>query len=201
MTFPTPPPDNSGGFMVIQYANAIDSHRMRLHFRPIGTDPTFSAPSCTAHTTVMSEYTAFVTLIKGLWTTNWTFSLKSIFKNNGDGTFTELFGWAQPADIAGTSTGTDAAYQNRAGEAIMSLKTSFGGRARIIQIATANRDYSLAGTVVSGNPSGTIEEQLVDYLTTASKTNLVAHDGHVMVNPGHFTLVINRRLRRHYGFA
>ena len=37
--YPTPPPDNSGGYMVLTYTNGIDTHRAKIHVAPFSATP------------------------------------------------------------------------------------------------------------------------------------------------------------------
>lgn len=200
MTIPNPPADNSGGYAIATYGNGVDTHRLRFHFRPIGTDPTYSAPSASVNPTVMADFTALFNKIKLFYNSSWVFDLTSIFKNNGDGTFTELFGWTPPAEIAGTGTTATASNQERASQTMYNFKTAFGGRGRITMIGAPGDDLSNR-VAVSGASGGTGGQQIVDLLSTATKSNIVAHDGHVMQSPAILTWAINRRLRRHYGMS
>lgn len=200
MPIPAPPADNSGGYAIVVYTNGSDIHRARFHFRPIGTDAAYTAPSASVNPNVMADFTALYNKVKLFYNNAWTFKLDSIFRNNGDGTFTELFGWTPPATITGSGATATTTNQERASQTMFNFKTGFGGRGRLTMIGAPGDD--LANRVlVGGNPAGTGGEQIVDLLSTATKSNIVAHDGHVMQSPAALTWVINRRLRRHYGFA
>lgn len=202
VAIPSPPLDNSGGYMVLKYTNGTDVHRMRVHVRPFGSDGTFTAPSASGNATVMAEFTAYANMLKAFFHTSWTFSLDAIYQRNADNTFTELFGWASPATVAGTNTNALASDQIRALMAQFNFRDGFGGRARIVLIGqTAITNVGQAAGIVGGNPAGDMFAKLVDYLSTATKTNIVSHNGHVLQNNPHITYAVNRRLRRHYGFA
>jgi hypothetical protein len=200
---PAPPADNSGGYMVTRYYNATDSHKMKTHVRAFGLDGTFTAPSASGNTTVMAEWTAFMAFVKPFYGPSWNFVLDSIYRNNGDGTFTEIFGWAAPAVITGASTAPETpADMSRAAETIFNFRDGFGGRCRIILIGQGK--YLLTASVPSskgGSPTGDEFQKLVDYVSTASKSNITSHGGHVLQSPAHMTYCVNRRLRRHYGYA
>lgn len=200
---PTPPPDLSGGYMITTYTNGTDTHRQRFHLRPFTPAAAFVSPFDTVHATVPAEWTALYNLIKALTFSNWTFSLTSIFLNNGDGTFTELFGWTPPTPIAGTVAGSSGTDQARAMEQIFNFRDGFGGRMRVIMVGQVVAINGAVPQVISGAPAGTNNQQLVDYLTNQSpvKSNVVSHGGHALQSPARETFCVNRRLRRHYGFA
>lgn len=202
MPIPTPPADNSGGYMIVTWSNGTDSHRQRLHLRPFDNTATFSPAPPGPSATVMAEFTALYTKMAPQYFTQWTAILTSIFKNNGDGTFTELFGWTPPAPIAGTAAGSTANDQSRAAMNILNFKDGFGGRARL-NIIAQGPVVSTVPQVVSGAPAGSALQQLVDYLTNQSpvKSNVVSHGGHALASPVHETFCVNKRLRRHYGYA
>lgn len=202
MPIPTPPVDNSGGYMVIKYSNGTDTHRMRVHVRPMNPDGTFSAPSATSNPSVGAEFSAFVALLQPFFPTNWTFSLDAVYTIGAGGVPQQLFGFTPPAQVNGTSTQAQPVDQNRAVESIMNFKDGYGGRARIILIGLSL--YQLANaapSVKGGSPTGDPWQKIVDYVSTASKSNIVSRNGHVLQSPAHLTFTVNRRLRRHYGFA
>lgn len=203
MTFPTPPPDNSGGYMVTRYTNGTDTHRMRNHLRPFDATATFSPATGSPNTTVMAEWTAWMAFIKVFYPSSWTFTLDAIFqRDSGAQTFTELFGWTAPTPIVGTSGATpNEGLQYRASEIILNLKDGFGGRGRIVLINPAGIDPMTSPTTDGGSPTGSAIQKIVDYVSTASKSNIVSHNGHLMASPSHTTYGVNRRLRRRYGYA
>lgn len=198
---PTPPPDLSGGYMITKYTNGTDTHRNRVHVRPFGSDGTFTSPSATGNPTVMAEWTAFMGFFGKVWNGAWTLTLDSIWKNNLDGTFTELFGWASPASVAGTGTVATPNDQDRATQKTMTFHDGVGTRMRLIQIGIEGTNAIDIPFFIGGNPAGSDDAKLVDYLSTASKSNIVSRSGHVVQSPAHVVYCVNRRLRRHYGYA
>lgn len=203
MTFPVPPADNSGGYMISTYTNGTDTHHQRMHLRPFDNTATFTSPPAAGNPTVMAEWSAYLALLKLNALNSWTFTLTAIFKNNGDGTFTELFGWSPPAPVVGTVVGSTPNDQTRAMQDSFNFRDGFGGRARLILIAQDTSLESAAPSVVAGAPAGTSQQKLVDYLTNQSpvKSNIVSHGGHALQSPARLVTVVNRRLRRHYGYA
>lgn len=187
--------------MVITYTNGTDTHRMRQHVRAFDATGTYLAPGAGTPTTVMADFTGLATKLAALYPATWTFSLTSLFQNNGDGTFTEIFGWTAPAPIVGTEAGGSYTDQDRALEAIFNFRDGHGGRARCVLIATGFVGPVSIPLTVGGAGAGTAPQQLVDYLTNPVKTNIVSHGGHQSQSPARVTVSINRRLRRHYGFS
>lgn len=202
MTFPTPPPDNSGGYFILTYANSVtgDSHRMRVHVRPLNSDASYSSPSATTELTVPATFTNLANFLKPYYSGNWTFSLTAVFKNNGDGTFTELFGWTAPATVAGTAAASYGQPGERASQQTMQMQDAFGGRLKLILLGREGSSGTVPPSFIGGNPAGDTNAKLVDYLSTASKTNIVSRNGHVAQSPMHNVFGMNRRLRRHYKF-
>lgn len=200
MPFPTTPPDNSGGYFIATYANSVtgDSHRMRVHVRPLNSDASYSSPSATTELTVPATFSGLASFLKAYYSANWSFTLTSIFKNNGDGTFSELFGWTAPAAVTGTSAGTYGQPGERASQQTIQMQDAFGGRLKIILLGREGNSGTTPPIFVGGNAAGDANGKLVDYLSTASKTNIVSHNGHIAQSPGHFVYGMNRRLRRHY---
>lgn len=201
MPIPTPPPDNSGGYFIIQYTNGQDLHKARLHVRDFAADGSFTSPSSTAQPNVPAEAAKYMDMIKYHWGAGFVLSLDSIHQKQGDGTFTELFGWTAPATRAGTNGSGLTTDQERASMGIWNFRDSFGGRMRLAFIGVSGFNAMSVPVIVSGAAGGTDDQKLVDYLTTASKTNIVSRNGHVVENPARVTFCINARLRRHYGYA
>lgn len=189
--------------MVIGYTNSTtgDSHRMRIHIRDIDTSGTYTGGTAPAETVVGNTFTAYVNNIKWVFSSHWTFSLLSVFKNLKPG-FQEVFGWAAPTPIVGTfATSTYVNPADRAAQATWIMNDGFGGRLRLVFLGPESIDPAQVPAVIAGNPAGTAAQILVDYLSTATKTNIVTHNGHIAQAPLRATYTLNRRLRRHYGFA
>lgn len=200
MPFPTPPPDNSGGYFILTYTNTVngDAHRMRVHVRPLNSDATYSSPSATVEPGVPQTFTNLATFLKPFYSTNWTFSLTAIFKNNGDGTFTELFGWTAPASVAGTSAAAYVQPGERASQQTFTMQDAFGGRLKMILLGREQSSGTNPPVIYGGSPTGDANQKLVDYLSTASKTNIVSRNGHIAQSPARAVYGMNRRLRRHF---
>lgn len=201
MSIPAPPGDNSGGYLIGQYTNGTDTHRYRLHVRAFDSTGLYATPGAGTPTTVQADWTGLSTIMATFYNTSWTFTMVSLFQNNGDGTFTEVFGWTPPTPIVGsgaTATGTD---QTRATFLILNFKDGHGGKGRLTLIAYGGAVASTAPVIVAGASSGTGSQKLVDYLSNPVKTNIVSHAGHQYQSPARGTFGVNRRLRRHYGFA
>lgn len=201
MTIPSPPADTSGGYFIATYTNGTDVHHTRQHVRAFDSSGNYSSPGAGTPTSVMADFTGFATKFMAHYNNAWTMTLTSIFQNNGDGTFTELFGWTSPAVVTGTNAGATPADQTRAGEGILNFRDGHGGRARCILIGSPVFNLSTPPQPVSGAGAGNITQQLVDYLTNPVKTNIVSHAGHQSQSPARLTNCVNRRLRRHYGYA
>lgn len=201
MPFPVPPADHSGGYMIIKYSDGADTHRMRLHVRDFDAGGVYTSPTAGSPGTVMADFTAFAPLLQVFYGADWVISLDSIWKNNGDGTFTQIVGYTPPATFTGTHAGTEPNDQTRAAETILNFRDGFGGRMRVILIGSTGTGVYSPKNILGGNPTGTAYEKIIDHLSVASKSNIVSHNGHVVQSPASLTQCVNRRLRRHYGFA
>lgn len=201
MTIPSPPPDNSGGYIITTYTNGTDTHKSRMHVKAFGGDGTYLTPGAGTPTTVQADWTGLFTQVAAFYNNAWQFTLTSLFLNNMDGTFTEQFGWTVPTVIAGSGANPTATDQSRAQEEIFNFKDGHGGRGRLILIATGAQSAVQVPSLVGGSPTGTTAQKIVDYLTNPVKTNMVSRNGHQYQSPARFTVAINKRLRRHYGYA
>lgn len=201
MTIPSPPSDNSGGYLIGQYTNGTDTHRYRLHVRAFDATGTYATPGAGTPTTVQLDWTGITTKMAAFYSNAWTFSMVSLFQNNGDGTFTEVFGWTPPTPIVGVSATGSQNDQSRATELIFNFKDGHGGRGRLTLIAYGGASAQAVPGIITGASGGTTSQQIVDYLTNPVKTNIVSHAGHQYQSPARATFSVNRRLRRHYGFA
>lgn len=200
-SIPAPPPDNSGGYMITKYTNGVDTHKARTHLRAFDTSGVFSAPSAAGNPNVPAEWTAFMGKFCYAHNNAWTFNLESVWKNNGDGTFTELFGYTPPAPVTGFGAVATPTDQERAVQVTMTFHDGFGGRYRLTLLGIGGTNTPDIPTILAGAAGGSAPQQLVDYLSTASKTNIVSRNGHVVQSPVRQVVCVNRRLRRHYGYA
>lgn len=201
MTIPSPPVDSSGGYFIATYTNGTDTHRTRQHVRAFDGSANYVAPGAGTPTSVLTDFTGFAGKFMALFNSAWSMTLTSIFTNNGDGTFTELFGWTQPAAVAGTFASATPNDQTRASELIFNFRDGHGGRGRCILIGSGGNPALAVPQIVGGASGGNVSQQLIDYLTNPVKTNIVSHAGHQYQSPARVTEVINKRLRRHYGYA
>jgi hypothetical protein len=201
MTIPAPPVDSSGGYSITTYTNGADRHTMRLHHRAFADDGTYTTPGAGTPTTVQADWTGIITKVLPFYNGVWTFNMTSLFRNNGDGTFTEIFGFTAPAQLVGTGATATPTDQTRAGQVLFNFKDGHGGRGRISLIGSGGSSMVNVPSVVGGASGGSISQQLVDQITNPAKTNVVSHAGHQLQSPAHTTFVINKRLRRHYGYA
>lgn len=220
MAVPQAPADASGGFMTIQANNGTDTHRLRVHLLPFsltsfvvsGTPETYGdddghhnyayVPNTPAGAEmgVSDTFAALCAKLAPIYATTWTFELLNLYQNNSN-VLTEVFPTPVvtpvPGSEAGSSTPTGIA---RAVEAILNMKSTGGGRARVVITAW---DQNAAATVpanMSSTSGPTAWAALISYLSGAN-TGVVARDGHKLANAAHVTYVINRRLRRKYGYA
>lgn len=216
---PTPPPDNSGGFMIIQQTNGTDTHRMRIHVLPFsktafivgGSTPSVSTDDGNhdyAYTPdrpagmeagVSDTFQAYINKIKYRFATSWTFTLLSLYQNVA-GVLVEVFPTPIPTAIVGTSGGGTPTGVARCYEETWSFRTAGGNKANLRFLGLQNGAVPSTPMTVAGNSAGSADQQLVAYLN-GSATGIVAHDGQKIGNVAHQTSCQNRRLRRHYGFA
>ena len=205
MPFPTPPPDLSGGFMTLIYSDNTDSHRIRIHVPPFnaaitgaGNDRTYSpVPAATEHT-LAATFTGFSSVWSNFFNNAWTIQPLNLFQMQS-GVPVELF----PAPTFAAVTGAGASATTgiaRAIEVLFAGKTTFGHAMRITLIGAGGYSADVP-TSVTGNAAGTPEQKMIAYLAGVN-TAIVGHDGFPWAsNPARRLLPINRRLRRHYGFA
>lgn len=204
---PTPPADLSGGYMVLQYTNGTDTHKMKVHTIPFGSTPsganntyTYSgAGGLPAHTE--TDTNATFAALGALWApyynNAWTLTVAAIYVI-ASGVPTQLPIIPSPAAVTGTNS-TATTGIARAAEKIFNFRTTGGNRARFILVGSAAEVIGVPIQTVA-NSGGNADQQLVAYLT-GNATAITAHDGTKMLSPAKQTLPYNRRLRRHYGFA
>lgn len=218
MAVPVAPPDASGGYMVIQYTDGTDTHRMRVHVLPFSTTE-FSVSGALTSTDdgnhnyaytgsrpagselgINDTFAGFMGVLKAEFSTVWTFSLLSLYQNVA-GTLTEVFPVPTPTPVAGTNAAGAPTGQQRAMESVYTFRTSGGHHARIICIGQhASMGLYVPATVSPTSGSNAADQALVGYLTGAN-TGIVGHDNMKLQSPCHLTFAANRRLRRHYGYA
>jgi hypothetical protein len=221
MPVPAAPADLSGGFLSIKYTNGGDTHHQRVHVLPFSTTrfivgggtPSVSVddgnhdyayqPDRPAgqEAGISDTFAAWCAVIKGYYHSDWTLSLDALYQVAGN-VATEIFPLPVVTPVVGTSPNADAALQARAGELIFNARTRLGNRARVMLVGQNAVGYGLAPSITSGSSGGTsaLDQAVVAYLVGAA-TAIVGHDGQKMQSPMKVTNVINRRLRRRYGYA
>lgn len=218
MAVPTPPADQSGGYMILGLTNGTDTHRMKVHVLPFSLTNfvvggvagasddgnhdyayTGSRPAG-SEMGITDTFAALAAMVKGYYHSNWTITLVSLYQMQS-GIPVEIFPTPTPTPVAGSSSAADAAGQYRALQVNYNFRTSGGHRARIVltgsdqsSLQTPFQQVPLTGT------GSNRDSNFVAYLTGAN-TAVVGHDGQKLQPPAHVTFVVNRRLRRHYGFA
>lgn len=200
--------DNSGGFMVVQYANGSYAHKMRVHFDKVtASDPTMTYQVASGtETTVFQTFANLCNLLKPYRDSSWAFTLSSIYLTTGPdpnisgyNLLVEQFGWASPTPIAGTGAAATTALQAASFEAL-NFHTIAGGRARFMIIGIGGFVLALPATVTPTSGGGASDQALVGYLTGAN-TAIRGHDGAKLTGGAHVTSGYQARLRRHYGQA
>lgn len=218
MAIPQAPVDNSGGFMLVQYSNGTDVHRMRLHVLPFsrsefvisGTPETYGADdghhsyAYSPHTPAGAEmgindtFAAICNLLKPYYTNAWTFTLAALYQNVGN-VLGEVFPTPTPTAVTGTSVSALLTTQSRAMERMFNFKTALGGKARLALLGPYGYGTD-SPTTVTGSSGGSASDQaLVAYLS-GNNTAIVGHDGQKLSNSARVTSTLNKRLRRKYNF-
>lgn len=206
---PTPPPDASGGFLVIKYSNGSKTHFMRVHINQFGFsnpanpaiphDQSYNSAATGQEAMVSATYNALCGFLAPFYPTAWQFSLSALYQIvAGSNNPTQV---AQPPAVGvvnGSSTGAETNFPEV--ESIYNFKTVGGRRARIVLVGNNNAAPGSVPATVAANASGGMDNKLVAYLT-GSATQIVGHDGTQLIAPAHGTYPYNRRLRRHYGHA
>lgn len=221
MAIPSAPPDKSGGFMTVQYTNGTDTHRQRLHLLPFSTTQFVPGAGATApgadsgnhdyaytpfrsggpESGIVDTFAAYAAKWAPLYSTAWSLTLLNLYQNVGN-VLTEVpllpITSAQP----GTSAGATQVGLRRAAEVVFNIKTVGGARARLVYIAQCidqpeeNIPYTLTPTA-----GGTVPYQGIMGYISGTATGIVGRDGTPLAATAHVTGSINRRLRRHYGYA
>lgn len=201
---PAPPADASGGFIVMQYTTATDTHRQRLHVAPFNYPavPQFvynPVVGAGVETTPMATFTAYANVWKPAYGADVSLSMLALFQIVG-GVPVERFGWTVPAAVAGTSGGAESTDQRRAGFISYNFKSMIGGRARVVLLnVTATAGYYESAKAQFSALGGSAAA-FIAYLTSAN-TGAVCHDGQKFANVGNLTYGLNEKLRRRYGFT
>ena len=216
----TPPVAASGGYMVIQYTNGTDTHHMKIHVLPFsltafivgGGTPSVAVDDGNhdyAYTPdrpagmeagISDTFQAFVNVLKGAWHTDWVFSLSALYQTVA-GVSTQVPVTPKVAPISGSSPNGDAVGQSRAAQETLSFRTAHGGRARIALIGYNHISASLTPFIATPTTGISAVEQAIVGYVSGSATGIVGHDNGKLNAQAHVAFCINRRLRRHYGYA
>lgn len=217
---PTPPPDLSGGFMEIAYSNGTDRHSSRIHVLPFSTarfaigggTPSVSSDDG-AHdyayqpdrpagqeAGVADTFAAAVNVMKQFYHNDWTFTLQSLWQNV-NGTIAEVPILPITTPQNGTSANADVTGQLRACMVNYNFKTAGGHRARVVLVAGDEGGLSVPDYVTANTGAGSNRDTIMVAYFTGQATAVVGHDNQKLLSPAHRTFAVNRRLRRHYGFA
>lgn len=199
MAVPTPPPDASGGFMVIKYSNGTYTHRMRVHVAPFNADATGSyvAPPAGQEASVQATAGAFISTIKSNWPAVWTFSLDAVYRVSG-GSVSQTFAITPPANQTGTNPNPDNPLPETYWCA--NLRTVNGGRFRLFLLQVAGITPGKPIIATSTTPAGSTLATLVNYLT-GTTTGVRGHDGTAVTGSAKVVYGLNRRIRRRVGDA
>jgi len=199
-SIPTPRPDGSGGFMVIQYNNTSYAHRLRVHLQPFNTSSWgYVGTGGTLEANPNATFAALVNLLKPYYTSDWAFRMLSLWQNTA-GVIAEVFGWTPPTVITGSAVSSNAAMMPDT-EYMFNLKTSRGGRGRITLLGANEVSAAQPAVTVSGSSGGSASDQAIVAYITGASTQIVGHDGYPFVGSAHLTCTRNRKLRRRTGQA
>lgn len=202
LPIPTPPPDSSGGYLLLKYSNGTRTHLHRVHVAIFNlpasgatNDYTYSgAGSHGTELTVNATFAAYGAQWKNFYTSAFTLSVAGLFQMQS-GVPVQVFPTPSPAAIPGVNTGSACPYPEA--EEVISFRTQNGHRDRIILIEPATFQFATPG-VFAANSGGNINQQLVAYVTGAGVTSRLAHDGSYPMSPATISYAYNRKLRRKY---
>lgn len=216
----TPPVAASGGFMILSVTNGTDTHKMKAHV--LAFDPTqYNTAGAIGGTDtdghhnyayapevrpagsefgINDTFAAYAAIIKAAWNNSWTISLAALYRTVA-GVSTLVPVTPTPTPVVGTSPNGAATGQARAAETTLSFRTAFGGKLRVCLIgANYCAPNQLPAIVTSSTGATAVEQAIVGYLSGAN-TAIVGHDNGKAASVAHAAFAINRRLRRHYGYA
>jgi hypothetical protein len=199
MPFPTPPPDNSGGFIVIKYSNGTYTHRMRLHVLSFNADATgtYAAPPAGGDASVTATATNVINTIKPWWPGDWTLSLDAVYANPAvGGTPVQVFTVTGAVSSAGTGAGTVPSAE---AYGVFNFRTLNGHRARFFVFQQLGLGLPYAGIFRATDAAST--PQAFVALLSSNTTAVVGHDGSKLAPSAHYVTGLNKRLRRRYGHA
>ena len=203
MAVPTPPLDNSGGYIVIKVQGGGQTHRMRFHVEPFTNDNlgTYNVTTGGREANVQATAGNIMKALAWAWPATWTLSLDAVFWKNA-GVISQLFTVTAPAAQAGTGTGSVGLTEEFF---CCNYRTQGGSRARYFMFAIIGWAYQDSTTFAASN-ANTITI-MVSYFTGGTPTGfttttrVVGHDGTLLVAPAHVTYGVNKKLRRKAGGA
>ena len=202
LTIPTPPPDNSGGFLILQYTNGTRLHKMRVHLIPFipggGASVPYVTPPGTEHS-INDTFFALASLMAPYFTSAWSISGAALYQMVS-GVPTEVFPVPTSGAVVGTAAGSDATGEVPAGEMIFNFKSTLGNRAKLIIIGSSQWAANAPAIVTTTTGGAARDQAMVAYLTGVN-TAIVAHDGSKFTGNAHLTYPLNKRLRKHYQYA
>lgn len=203
MAIPTPPQDNSGGFIIIKNSGGPTPHRMRFHVAAFNLDPTGTYQSVPAglETSVQQTAANVMLIIKDYFKTDHTLSLDQVFQMQS-GVPVEVFNVTPPSAVTCTNVGTTQLNELYL---CWNFRSALGGRARFFMFSSTASGYQVPATVNAGNTGD--NDRLVSYFSGGSptgptnKTQVVAHDGSALLSPARIVYGFNKKLRRRAGDA
>lgn len=217
-TIPTPPADLSGGFMIIQADNGTDRHKHRIHVLAfdtasfvvggvagVGDDGnhnyayTGSRPAG-SELGINDTFAAYTALIKPLYNAVWTLSLVALYQMQA-GEPVEIWPTPTPASVVGTSPDGPPTGPERAVEVIYNMRTNAGRKGKVIAIGGSASFILYAPVIVTPTTGGSANDRALMAYLSGANTAIVGHDNQKFQGRAHQTWTVNRRLRRHYGYA
>lgn len=210
---PVPPPDLSGGRLLIKVTNNVDTHIIGVHISGFTTNYSLPGGGVTtgpngnfaydvtpgSHGTesgVNDTFAALTALLASFYGVGWQFTVKSLIQNLNNQQL-PIFPTPSPAAVVGTDGAPDPTGEARAGQILFNMHTSGGGRARVALTGATGWGAVNTFTVTPTSGASAGYENLVAYLT-GGDTRIQGHDGNQLTSPAHVTFPINKRLRRKY---
>lgn len=188
-----PPDDPTGGYVLLEYSNGVYFHRQRFHINHFDASSFDYVSPGSREANVGTTLTNYATQWQNFYTDAWTLRLVDVVQQVSDGVFTPVTPPPPFTPVVGAST--DAVAASPAGMTIFNGVTTNGGRMRPTLIANTLWDAN-APEIATSATSGRVGD-MIAYLS-GSDTQIVGHDGGLLVDYCRLTFPLNRRLRRHY---
>jgi len=188
-----PPDDPTGGYFLLKYENGPQSHKSRWHINAFDAVAlTYISPG-SREAAIGTTLTNLVAQLVKFWDDGWLISFEGLFQQTSDRVFTPVY--PPPIFTPQSGTATDAAALTMAAQTTFNSHTTNGGKMRPTMLA--NNGWAAADPVIcTSATSGRIGE-FIAYLV-GSDTQIVGHDGGIMIDYVRVTQDENERLRRHY---